>query len=349
MPVLRRYKWTDWALAQLGPGPSGPDTVAIDTETSGLAFHDEAFCVTLTWRTPGGDLRSAYVDVDRDEEGYRERRALVRQFIAQAPTWVFHNAKFDLQKLELGNMLPPMKHRRLHDTQVIFNLMNENERKALKILAKTVLGEETDEDEKLKVIRRKLKLTKDDGYHLIPRRYIIPYAMKDTEFTLRLYEVLWPRFQKLVEKDPQLAVVYEEEIRVSEVLRRWEANGIKVDVPYLTKTTDEYSIKVMEGYTRIQTVSGVTDPKFANSPKQLKEAFAARGHDLPDTTEATIRGLAEAGDELAETLLQFRSDQKMHKTYLRNILDEQVDGVIHPWFNPTGARTGRMSSGSAAA
>lgn len=345
MPRLRRFKWGEWAASTFGMyGLHAPDVVAVDTETSGIAFHDRAFCVTLSWRAPGGELHSAYIDTDEDESG--TRAAMVKRMLETTPTWVFHNAKFDLQKLDLGGMLPSMEGHTLHDTQVIFNLINENERKALKILAKKVLGEETNEDEKLKVVRRKLKLTKDDGYHLLPREVVIPYAMKDTEFTLRLYEKLWPQFVKLAENDEQLYDVYDEEIRVSEVLRKWEANGFRLDVPYLETTTDEYSIKVMEGWGRIQKISGVNDPKFPNSPQQILKAFAARGIPLADTQEST---LSKLDDELAVALLEYRSDKKMHKTYLKNLLDEQVEGVIHPWFNPSGARTGRMSSGSATA
>lgn len=344
MPTLRRFKWGEWAAAMFEQFKlDAPDIVAVDTETSGIAFHDAAFCVTASWRAPDGTLTSAYFDVDEDESGTRAE--MVRQMLGGTPTWVFHNAKFDLQKLALGGMLPdgPLC---LHDTQTIFNLINENERKALKILAKSILGEETDEDEKLKVVRRKLKLTKDDGYHLLPREVVVPYAMKDTEFTLRLFETLWPRFLKLVELDPPLMDVYQEEIAVSEVLRKWEANGIALDLEYLQSTTDEYSIKVMEGWGRIQKLTGVTDPKFPNSPQQLLRAFSERGFELENTQEATI---AKLDDDLARELLQYRSDKKMHKTYLKGLLDEQVDGVVHPWFNPTGARTGRMSSGSASA
>lgn len=344
MPRLRQYKWSPWAYTLLGQmRMDDPEYVAVDTETTGVAFHDKPFCVTASWRTPGGDLASCYVDVDEEEEGYTARIEWLLESLA-GRMLVFHNAKFDLQKLDLIGALPPIKGH--HDTQTIFNLINENERKALKILAKTVLGEETDEDEKLKVVRRKLKLTKDDGYHLLPRDVVIPYAMKDTEFTLRLFETLWPRFQKMIELDPILQTVYDEEMEVSEVLRRMEAHGICVNVEYLTRMTDEYSIKVMEGWQKIVQISGVDDPKFPNSPKQLLAAFKARGIDLPNTQETTLTAL---DDDLAKALLQYRSDAKIHKTYLRALLDEQVDGKVHPWFNPTGARTGRMSSGSAAA
>ena len=345
MPRLRRYKWGEWAAATFDAFKAdAPDIVAVDTETSGVGFYDEAFCVTLTWRAPGGALRSAYFDLDEDESGTRAEQ--VRQMLGCTPTWVFHNAKFDLQKLELlyGDRMP--SYRVLHDTQTIFNLLDENARKGLKPLAQAILGETTNEEKQLTIVRRKHKLTKDDGYHLLPREVVVPYAMKDTEFTLRLFEVLWPRFQAAVSSDPNLAQVYDEEIRVSEVLRRMEANGMRLDMDYLDKTTDDYSIRVMEGWNRIVKISGVDDPKFPNSPKQLLAAFSKRGVELKNTKEATLKNL---DDELAVALLSYRSDAKIHKTYLRGLQNEQRGGLVHPWFNPTGARTGRMSSGAAQA
>jgi DNA polymerase I-like protein with 3'-5' exonuclease and polymerase domains len=350
MPILRRYRWDRWANHFYERFQAdAPSIVAVDTETSGVAFTDRAFCVTLSWRDLAGDMRSAYIDTDDEGDEGRtapERRKLVASMLDDCHLWVFHNAKFDLQKLDLDGMLPSMLPVEWHDTQTIFNLLDENSRKGLKPLAERILGETTDEEKKLAAVRRKLKLTKDDGYHLLPRRWVIPYAMRDTEFTLRLYENLWPRLQAEAERDPKIMDVYDEERQVSEVLRRWEANGLRLDLHYLQATLDEYSIRVMQGWTEISQLAEVDDPKFPNSPKQISEAFAKRGFELEDTTEATLKGL---DDDLARALLQYRSDKKMHTTYLKNLMDEQENGIIHPWFNPTGARTGRMSSGSAVA
>lgn len=348
MPKIRRHSWDRWADYQYALFQAdAPATVAVDTETSGVAFHDHTFCVTMSWRTPGGDLRNVYIDTDPEAGGdYLARPQIVKAMLAAAPHWIFHNAKFDLQKLDLDGMLPPLDGVRVDDTQTIFTLLNENARKGLKPLARAILGEETHEEERLRVIRRKLKLTKDDGYHLLPREYVIPYAMKDTEFTLRLYEKLWPVLERNAQENPQLMGVYAEEMAVQEVLRRWEANGFRLDLDYLDRTTDEYSIKVMNDWLAIQKVAETTDPKFPNSPKQISAAFAKRGVKVPDTREETLKTL---NDELATLLLQYRHDKKMHGTYLKNLQDEQLDGVVHPWFNATGARTGRMSSGTATA
>jgi DNA polymerase I-like protein with 3'-5' exonuclease and polymerase domains len=316
-----------------------PACVAVDTETTGLGFYDTPFCATLSWRSQGGSLHSAYVSLEGDERelGIQE----LREALATVDVWVFHNAKFDLQKLRLIGALPDAWQSWvvMEDTQVIAALTNENERKKLKHLARVVLGEETDEEEVLKVVRRKLKLTKDDGFFHIPREVLVPYAIKDTEFTLRLFEKMKPQLPE------DVLGAYDREIDATLVLLDMEANGIALDLDYLRRTTSEYGVKVMEGWGRLTELTGITDPKMPNSPKQLTEAFAARGIHLDSTAEPELAKLGD--DELATTLLQYRSDKKMHKTYLKALLDEQRDGVVHPWFNVIQARTGRMSSSSA--
>lgn len=345
MPRIKRHRWSEWMdyfMVQLED--DRPKVLAVDTETSGLAFHDRPFCVTVSWHPDpeSASVRSAYFDTDEALPGAAARRVRVKSLLSTADVLVFHNAKFDLQKLELDGMLPDGGFR-IEDTQTIFNLINENERKALKILAKTQLGLETNEDERLKKVRKAYGLTKDDGYYHLPREVIIPYAMMDTEITLRLYDKLRPQLDRMIEHDPRVAEVYDEEIAVSETLRRMEARGFKLNMDYLKETTDAYGVRVMEKWQSL--VKLLDNPEFnPNSPKQVKEAFAARGLELADTQAKTLEKL---DDELAVLLLDYRHDAKLHSTYLTSLLAEQVDATVHPWFNPTGARTGRMSSGSA--
>jgi DNA polymerase I-like protein with 3'-5' exonuclease and polymerase domains len=345
MPRIKRHRWSEWMdhfMYQLES--DRPKVLAVDTETSGLAFHDRAFCVTVSWHPDpeSSAVRSAYFDTDEGVPAAAARRVRVKSLLSTADVLVFHNAKFDLQKLELDGMLPDGGFR-IEDTQTIFNLINENERKALKILAKTQLGLETNEDERLKKVRKAYGLTKDDGYYHLPREVIIPYAMMDTEITLRLYDKLRPVLDRMIALDPRVADVYDEEIAVSETLRRMEARGFKLNMEYLKETTEAYGVRVMEKWQGIVTLLG--NPEFnPNSPKQVKDAFAARGLELADTQAKTLERL---DDELAVRLLDYRHDAKLHSTYLTSLLAEQVDATVHPWFNPTGARTGRMSSGSA--
>lgn len=359
MPRLKRFAWDRWAdWVEREVLKDAPAAMAVDTETSGLGHHDLAFCMTCTWRGRDGSLRSGYIDL---EEPARVETA--RRILAAVPRWVFHNAKFDLAKLDYIGALPPLS--AIEDTQPLAALLDENRRMALKSLAVTELGIEDvievevksgprkgemkrvpREAHHLNVVRRKLKLTKDDGYHLLPRDVLARYAIRDTELTL----LLWERLRPLLPAD--LEPVYAEELAVAEVLRTMESNGVGADVPYLEEVADEFSVKVMEGWQRLVSLVGTEDFN-PNSPAQLKVAFADAGVSLESTDKASMRDLLadakspQAARDLATALHEYREAEKIYSTYLRPLLAEQRDGVWHPWLNAVGPRTGRMSSSRA--
>jgi DNA polymerase I-like protein with 3'-5' exonuclease and polymerase domains len=355
MPRFKRYEYDRMGLRALRQfEQDSPPTIAVDTETYGFAWDDPAFCVTVTWRDAEGRLRSCYLDLDFDDHGSRLAVAMV--MLETAPHWVFHNAKFDLQKLILAGVIDRalIDTKVIEDTNIIHALIDENDRHGLKYLAGKLLGESTNEEKVLARVRRKLKLKKDDGYHLLPREVVVPYAMKDTELTLKLYDYLRPKL-------PEDCVdLYAAEIQTALALLDIEANGIAIDVPYLTRTKSEYGKLVMRGYMALQTMAadesvpkGERKEFNPNSPKQIMEAFARLGMELKATDKATLAEVAETwanhkeAAELALTLLTYRKNKKLHATYLVGMLDEQRDGVLHPNFNLTLPRTGRMSSSAA--
>jgi DNA polymerase-1 len=337
VPRLREYRFARYAeWVRRSVLADRPTYIAFDTETTGLGFHDQPFCATFTWRGPAGELKSGYVSLEGDDRELGIQ--VIRDVMDAVPTWVAHNLKFDLQKLELIGALPDdWRGKTFEDTQVVAALLNENDRKALKHLARVHLHEVTDEEAVLKVVRRKLKLKKDDGYHLLPREVLLPYAIKDTEYTARLWELMKPQLP------PAVLPAYQREIDVTLVLLDMEANGIKLDMEYLERTTSEYGVRVMEGTDRLAQLTG--DPEFnPGSWQQVQAQLARRGIKVDSTAESVLRTL---DDDLARAILQYRSDQKMHRTYLRPLLTEQRDGVVNPWFNVVATRTGRMSSSSA--
>lgn len=342
MPRIREHRFDRWSQYWKARHAETPPTaIAVDTETTGLAFHDTAFCATVSWRDRSGQLVSAYIELEGSEVG----ADLLRDMMLDSTTWVFHNAKFDLQKLILAGIITEDDVARrilnggIHDTSIIWTLIDENERRGLKLLARRVLGEETNEEERLKVVRRKLKLKKDDGYYYIPREHLIPYARKDTEFTLRLYEKGMEVLNRPGMEDV-LNLYLEEEMPLTLTLLRMEAQGLGIDLYYLDVITSEYGVKVMESWNRVVHLTG--NPELnPNSTQQLQAAFAARGVFLDSTAAAVLEGIE---DELAAAILQYREDKKLYQTYLKPLQDETVDSVFHPWFNQVQARTGRMSS-----
>jgi hypothetical protein len=352
MPRFQRFKWVAWADAALAAWKvDQPDVLSVDTETTGVEFYDEVFCGTVTWRADGV-LKSWYF-----ETAEADTRAQLREILHGTYAWVGANMKFDLQKMILDGITtrPELELHEIHDVQTQFMLLDENAPKGLKKLAVSVLkhkdvinvptksGKNKGKDRwlpreeyRLGEARKKLGLTKADGYHLLPRVLLVPYAMRDTDFTLRLHEVLYPQLAK---RDPRLVEIYHESMQRKIDLLDMEADGFGLDLPYLEQAASEKGVEVMETWQGVIDKAGFDlNP---NSPDQILKAFAARGVHLEDTQADTLEKLT---DPLAVALLAYRDVKKIHD-YLRELKRIQRDGIAHPAFNDDGAKTGRMSSG----
>jgi DNA polymerase I-like protein with 3'-5' exonuclease and polymerase domains len=310
----------------------GPSLIAVDTETEGVAFYDRPFCVTIAWGGVGH-----YFELSKYDSS-----DMVREILSCASTWLFHNAKFDLQKLILSGIIEydELSYDRFEDTEGLAHLLDEHRRKGLKVLARELLGEETDEEEVLKKVRREMKLKKSDGYHVLPREVVIPYAIADVVLTERLFNKLRPQLDRF----PDLVELYGLEREVTLVLLAMESAGMALDMKYLDKTTKEYALEAVK--TELDIRDLVRSEEFnPNSPKQVIEAFEKRGVSLEKTDADTLETL---DDPLAEKILHLRSTRKTHGTYLTSLQEEQRDGLVHPWFRQYNTRTGRFASGGAA-
>ncbi len=312
----------------------GLDLLAIDTETTGVGWHDEAFMISVATQK-----WSHVYDKRICEHGeWHSHVQHVYDMLINCDKIIMHNAKFDIQKLcRLGIPLSTFIDK-FEDTQAIAHLIDEHQSTSLKYLARTILGEETDEDEVLKVWRRKNKMKKEDGYAPIPNEILAPYAKKDAEFTLRLYEVLRNRLPE------DLCPLYEIEKALTISLLGIEARGLQIDKSYVKKQRQEYGDKIYKTKARIAEISGSEfNPQ---SPAQIIAAFEERGIRISKTDKAT---LASVDDELASLIVELREANKIKTTYFDGLDAEARDGILHPNFRQHGTRTGRMSSGAAEA
>lgn len=328
-------------------------TLAVDTETYGLEFHDRPFCATIAGRDRHGNICSEYLDL----EGPAMAESLddLTRAIQQASGVVFHNAKFDVQKLRLLG-LDVLEHARvIHDTEAIFHLLDEHERRNLKHLAIKYLSFDdvievpyangkgtrrvSAQVYALEQARRERGLTAKDGYGPIPRDILRPYALQDAEHTLQLHEIGW----KLLSEHEDLMEVYSLEQRVMVALLEAERHGVGIDTNHVQAAASEYGVRVIKAEAEIRRLAG--DPELnPASPMQLQAALKRRGIKLSSTDKHALGAL---DDDLARAVLEYRHAQKIHQTYLVALLNETQDGVAHPWFRQHGTVTGRMSSGGA--
>ena len=309
------------------------DLLAIDTETTGVGWHDEAFMISVATREWSHVYDKRLCEHGKD---WDEAVETVSAMLIDCDKIIMHNAKFDIQKLcRLGIPLSVFKDK-FEDTQALAHLIDEQQSTSLKYLARTVLNEGTDEDEVLKVWRRKNKIKKEEGYEPIPNEILAPYAAKDAEFTLRLYEVLWNQMPK------DLLPLYNIEKDLTLSLLGIEARGLRVNRDYVKRQRQEYGDKIYQTKARIAELSGAEfNPQ---SPAQVLEALEVRGISIKKTDKAT---LASVDDELASLIVELREANKIKTTYFDAMYEEAKDGILHPNFRQHGTRTGRMSSGAA--
>jgi len=308
--------------------------LAIDTETTGVGWHDEAFMISVATDASSSVYDKRVCEHDEWEDALK----YVHHLLAEAERIIMHNAKFDIQKLCRLGIPVSTFYDKFEDTQAIAHLIDEHQSTGLKKLAQKYLRETTDEDEVIKVWRRKNKLKKEDGYAPIPNEILAPYAAKDAEFTLRLYNVLWPRMPK------DLHSLYETEKALTLALLRIEAQGMNVDRNYVTSKRKEYGDRIYKLKSRIGEIVG--EEFNPQSHQQVLAALAERGHELDSTSKES---LANVDDELAQLILELREANKIKSTYFDALYEESKDGILHPNFRQHGTRTGRMSSGAAVA
>lgn len=268
----------------------------------------------------------------------------------------------DIQKLILAGVIDRDNILPIEDTDGLAHLINPHGVKKLKHLARTILGEDTDEDEAIRAAKRELQkqykkdtgrtlYSKDIDYSMLPREVVIPYALKDAEFTYRLWQVLRPQ----VERYPELLQLYENEMELTLVLLDIEAAGMKVDLEYVNAKIKQLNGKILGCELRIQDITGLRvwypekqgqkTPEGCINPNaggQIMSWFSDEGIDLENTQKGT---LATMEHPLARELEQLRSSKKLLTTYLLNMKNDQRDGIIHPSYKQHEPKTGRMSSG----
>lgn len=144
---------------------------------------------------------------------------------------------------------------------------------------------------------------------------------------------------------------YEVEIPLLVILADMEYNGIKIDLNYLARLSQEFANKISDLERSIYRLAG---QQFnINSPKQLAFILFEKLR-LPalrrtktgySTDEEVLRHLSSA-HSLPGTLIEYRQLQKLKSGYVDSLISliNPITGRIHTSFNQTVTSTGRLSS-----
>ncbi len=201
------------------------------------------------------------------------------------------------------------------------------------------------------------KITKKDlfaarekvQFQNLPQEKIYNYSCEDADFTWRLAK----RLEKDLEKHNLAKLFFTLEMPLIPVLAKMERHGIKVDVQFLKKKSQEFSQRLAKITQKAHALAG--EPFNLNSPVQLRKILfeklklptqgIKKGKTGYSTSAESLEKLRTAHPLIA-LLQEARELEKLKNTYL-DALPKLVDpqtGRLHTIFNQTGTATGRLSS-----
>ncbi len=320
------------------------EAIAIDTETTGLAWWNYRFTRLLQF----GTADCGYA-IPIDWWG-KVCEAAMQLLVDRRTTCVFHNAKFDLHAIEVeGYPLPAWSE--VEDTAALYRLHRSDLSARLKskhtaeLLGGWIFR---GQDDLMRVGREKYGLkTKADVFRYIPvdeEAYWV-YGVMDTVITRLAYD-------EMLATKSEFPIQYQREMHYQAVMYRAEKRGIPVDEKYTLQLREKMNAEIERDLFYLQA-AGVDNPNSDHQFLALLEEdfdfvpwqFTPTGQ--PSLNKGVLAVLAKAGGmqaEVVETLVRYKRNVKWRGTYLDKFLsDADLRGYVHPSINTMAARTGRSS------
>ena len=335
---------TSTVLKYIGELPSYQN-IAIDTETTGLERDAKLLGVSFCGETGKGYWLPA-----ENINQTSLQKALSGKLL------IMHNGKFDLQVLARNGV--DLYANPLFDTMIAHQLIDENDRHALKYLAKKFLGV-TIEMEQNPLIGERIGEAFPSLLFDTTDKQLIDYACADADYTFRLYKLFEPKLNQ-----ERLSRLFNHvEMPVVKVLANMETNGVRVDLQKLSQLTQEL-LEQSKALTK-EIYELVGTPFDFNSPSQLSRILyqklgleSGKETDPSVSCKKTPKGQKSTDIESLEAIrgahpvvpkiLRVRHIEKLLGTYLTK-LPELIDkrtGRIHCQIHQNGTVTGRFSSSS---
>jgi DNA polymerase-1 len=320
--------------------------IAIDLETTGL---EPRRCQLVGLACSWQEGTASYVAL-RGPEGEpvldeaTVLAALKPILEAPSPVKVNQNIKYDLIVLrEHGIHLQGLA----GDPMVAHYVLHADEREHnMEVLSRTYLHHEVIPITDLIGKRGKGQLQMDQ----VPPRRVAAYSGEDADLALRLSAIL----------DKEIAgqgfgKLYEElEVPLIEVLAELEYNGIRIDVPRLTKLGAQMGEELTGIEQDIYRLAGrefnigslLQLRKVLFDDLQLPTRRRTGVTRQASTDQEALEELAQQGHELPRKLLEHRRIAKLKSTYVDALpkLVHPRTRRVHASFNQTVAATGRLSS-----
>lgn len=337
---------TDADLAALHARLAAAPGFAFDTETTSVDPL-RARLVGMSFSVRAGD--ADYVAMNLSPlprgPGGEDPVAYLRPLLEDAalPKWG-QNAKYDLHVMQRHGVA---MRGLAFDTMVAHFLVAPGAAHNLDALAQQYLGLEKIPTSELLGSGRDQRTMEQ-----VPIEEVCEYACEDAEAVTRLV----PALREELETRGATRLFEEIELPLVEVLRRMEAEGVRVDRQRLDVLRGRFEARAGELAARVQALAG--ESFNPNSPKQLgavlfdqmrlHEKFGVKKPPRTSTGWRTDAATLEqyAGEPIVDALLEYRSLTKLIGTYVEALPGwiHPETGRIHTSFNQAVAATGRLSS-----
>lgn len=320
-------------------------TVAIDTETTGLDYIDsELVGISLSYKAGEG----FYIPISHKdnsitqlplEDVLKELKPLLESSDKKI---IGQNIKFDkniLMKYDIN--ISSIK----NDTMMMSYVLDASAtRHNLDALASHYLGYKTSTFEEVAG-----KGVKQVSFDHVPIEVATDYAAEDADITLRLFEELNPKLEKV---ETLNKLNDEIEIPLIEVLSNMERNGTILNTKVLSAQSKDLASRIEKLEKKAYKIAG--EEFNLGSTKQLREIFFEKLNyrvikktpgGQPSTDEKVLAELAEEY-ELPKVLLEHRTLSKLKSTYTDKLPDQisALSGKVHTSFHQAVTTTGRLSS-----
>lgn len=326
---------------------------ALDTETTGLTYPtNRAFGVSVS--TPDG--QSEYYDLRNDPQAVDWLNDEVRDYRG---TIICHNASFDYKMAYQSGIYLPID--QLDDTVIRAVMIDEHLHSySLDDLAKKYLGKEKQSEIYTEMAdlfgglpTRNVQMAR---IAQAPAEVVRPYAIRDTQLTLALWQWQGERI-----RFDGLSDICEFERSLIPIVIQTEMHGIRVDLDQAAQAMEKLTPRIDTIQQQLNEVAG---KEFnSNSTPQIRELFeptrkngvwvANDGTTCEETSKgnASINALVlrKMQHPAAKLILELRSVIKTRDTFLgKHILGHQHNGRVYPNINQNrgedgGTITGRFS------
>lgn len=324
---------------------SKSDTVAIDTETTGLDYIDsELVGISISFNAGEG----FYIPIKHNDESIiqlplEDVISALKPLLENSEKKIIgQNIKFDKNILmKYGLKIASIK----NDTMMMSYVLDASAtRHNLDALASYYLGYKTSTYEDVAG-----KGAKQISFDDVPIDIATNYAAEDADITLRLYEELSPKLKNI----ESLNKLNEEiEIPLIEVLSDMERNGAILNAKVLNAQSKDLEERIIRLENKAYKLAG--EEFNLGSTKQLREIFFDKLNyrvikktpgGQPSTDEKVLAELAEEY-ELPKVLLEHRTLSKLKSTYTDKLPNQisSLSGKVHTSFHQAVTTTGRLSS-----